>query len=706
MKKLLLILLVGSLAAFTLVEPGDGITYPPTRKTDSTDVYFGKKVADPYRWLEDDRSAETGVWVQAQNDVTFSYLNAIPARESIKTRLEKLWNYEKYSAPFRKGKFYFFFKNDGIQNQSVLYIQEGLNGKAEVLLDPNLLAKDGTVSLGSLSVREDGKYMAYNLSRAGSDWNEIHVMDLEKRKKTDDSLVWVKFSEAAWDGDGFYYSRYPEPKKGESANSAQNENSKVYFHKLGAQQRKDELVYEDLAHPKRNYNIGVTEDEQVLYLVGAESTSGNSLFIRMKEGKSKDWKPVYDGYESDFNVVGRIPGGLLVHTNFKAPKNRLILVNENDPSEKNWKTLIYETKDLLESVNIMKDKIVCRYLSNVTSRYFTYSFEGQQLEIIGTPLGMSSSFNSNRQDDFAFYTFTNFITPSTVFKYSITDRKSTIHFQPKVDFVSDKYETNQVFYESADGKKIPMFLTHKKGLKLNGTNPTFLYGYGGFNISVTPNFSVPMAVLLEQGFIYAVANIRGGGEFGEEWHKAGTKCNKQTVFDDFKAAANFLLKGGYTDASRLAVHGRSNGGLLIGAFITQNPTFCKVAFPGVGVLDMLRYHKFTIGHFWATDYGRSDVEDEFRCLYAYSPLHNVISTEYPATMITTADHDDRVVPAHSFKFAATLQAHQQGENPILIRIDVAAGHGAGKPISKQIDEWGDMWAFMFKNMNLEWKEAK
>ncbi|HET7819115.1 MAG TPA: prolyl oligopeptidase family serine peptidase [Bacteroidia bacterium] len=674
----------------------DHLPYPTTNKVDTTDDYFGTKIADPYRWLENDTTAETGAWVDEQNKVTFDYLEKIPFRQQLKERLTQVWNYEKFGTPFKKGKYYFFYKNDGLQNQNVLYVQEGLSGTPKILIDPNTLSSDGTTALSGISIREDGKYIAYNLAKSGSDWTDLVVTEIENGQTLSDTIHWVKFSQASWQGDGFYYSTYPAPTS--HAYSGKNENSKAYYHKLGTQQSEDKIMYSDAKHPGRGWNIGVTDDGKFMGLWGSQSTSGNSFAI--KDANAKNWTWVDTSFNNEYNLIDNINGQLLVQTNNNAPKWQVVLIDPAKPQPENWKKIIPESNDLLEGVELCNGKIVAKYLHDVTNKLVVYNINGtQEKEVPTPPLGVVA-FSASMKDSIAFYSFTNYTTPTSIYKYNINSNTSEVYFKPSVDFVSDNYESKQVFYPSKDGTKIPMIITYKKGIELNGNNPCFLYGYGGFNINITPSFINSSVAFLENGGVYAVANMRGGNEYGEEWHKGGIKCNKQNVFDDFIAGAEYLIKEKYTSSQKLAIHGRSNGGLLVGAVMTQRPDLMKVALPGVGVLDMLRYHKFTIGYYWAGDYGKSDNKEEFDCLVKYSPLHNVKEVEYPATMITTADHDDRVVPAHSFKFAATLQEKHKGSNPILVRIDKKAGHGAGKPTTKQIEEWADIWSFVFYNLGM------
>lgn len=679
------------------------MNYPVTRKTDTVDTYFGTKVPDPYRWLEDDKSSETGEWVKAQNKVTFDYLATIPFRDKIKDRLTKIWNFAKVSTPFKKGKRYFFYKNDGIQNQSVLYVQEGLNGTPKLLLDPNTLATDGTASLGGLAISKDGKYLAYSINRAGSDWSEIYSMEIESGKKLADEIKWVKFSDIAWKNDGFYYSAYGAPKGG-SELSNKNEFHKVFYHRIGDAQDKDVLVYEDKDHPLRNFSAAVTEDEKLLLIYGSESTSGTSLMVKDLTQPKGEFHSVVSNFEHNYAVIHNDGNRLLVITDEGAPKYQLLEIDfTKKPDPENWKKIIPESEDLLEHVSLCNGKLVAQYLKDVTTRLYIYDMNGKKEKEISLPgICKVDGFDSDKDDSLAFFSYNTFTAPASVYKYNIVTDQLSVWFKPEIDFKSDDYETKQVFYTSKDGTKIPMFITHKKGIKLDGTNPCFLFGYGGFNSYYSPEFRIDRAVFLENGGVYAIPGLRGGGDYGEDWHKAGTKCKKQNVFDDFIAAAEYLIKEKYTSSEKLAIHGRSNGGLLIGAVMTQRPDLAKVAIPTVGVMDMLRYHKFTIGWAWASDYGKSDNEEEFKCLFKYSPLHNIKEAEYPATLVTTGDHDDRVVPAHSFKFIATLQEKQKGTNPVLIRIDTNAGHGSGKPTSKQIDEFADIWSFVFYNLGMNY----
>ena len=705
-KKLSPMILLSVFAACGAGEKKEQTTlkYPTTRKVDIVDNYFGSKIADPYRWLEDDKSAETGEWVKAQNAVTYDYLSKIPYRNKIKERLTKIWNFEKRSAPFKKGNYYFFYKNDGIQNQSILYVQEGLNGTPKVLLDPNTLAADGTASLGDLAVSKDAKYLGYSINRAGSDWSEIYVMEIKSGKKLTDEIKWVKFSGIAWKDDGFYYSAYDAPKEGGSELSNKNEYHKIFYHKVGDAQNKDVLVYEDKQHPLRNFSASTTEDQKLLLIYGSESTSGTSLLAKELDKPNSEFITLVDNFENNYTVVNNIGSKLLVLTDKGASKYQLLEMDIHaKPDYENWKKIIPESADLLESVSICDGKIVAKYLKDVTTRLYVFDMNGKKENEIQLPgLCKVDAFDGDKDDSLAFFSYNTFTAPPVIYKYNIVNNKMEVWFKSEIDFKSEEYETKQVFYTSKDGTKIPMFITCKKGLVLDGTNPCFLFGYGGFNSYYSPEFRIDRAIFLENGGVYAIPGLRGGGEYGEDWHKAGTKCQKQNVFDDFIAAADYLVKEKYTSHEKLAINGRSNGGLLIGAVMTQRPDLAKVAIPTVGVMDMLRYHKFTIGWAWASDYGTSDSLNYFNCLIKYSPLHTIKNVEYPATLVTTGDHDDRVVPAHSFKFIATLQEKQKGHNPVLVRIDTNAGHGAGKPTSKQIDEFSDIWSFIFYNLGMKY----
>jgi len=677
--------------------------YPQTKKVDTVDNYFGTEVADPYRWLEDDNSEETKAWVVEQNKLTYSYLDSIPFRDKIKNRITEIYNYERYSTPFKKGEKYFFFKNDGLQSQSVFYIQDDLESEATVLLDPNKLSEDGTVALSDISISKDGKYLAYSIARSGSDWNEIFVKNIETGETLDDHIMWVKFSGISWYKDGFFYSRYAEPKQGEEL-TTKNENQKVYYHKIGDQQVTDKLTFENPANPKRGYGASVSEDEKLLILSEWESTSGNGLYYKELDKENAEVINLFTGFDNDYNFVDYIDGKILIQTNLNAPKYKLISIDiKNGGTAETAKDIIPEKENVLSSCGIGNNKIVANYMQDAHSKVEIYNLEGKFVQELELPsLGTIGGFSMEKDENIAFYKFTSFTIPGITYRYNFDENTSEIFRKPEIDIDLTQYETKQVFYPSKDGTKIPMFIVHKKGITLDGNNPTLLYGYGGFNISLTPSFSVTRMIWLENGGVLAVANLRGGGEYGEEWHKAGTLLNKQNVFDDFIAAAEYLISEKYTSSQRLAIQGGSNGGLLIGAVTNQRPELFKVALPAVGVLDMLRYHLFTIGAAWATDYGLSSEEEHFNNLYKYSPLHNIKEgVDYPAVMVTTGDHDDRVVPAHSFKYIATLQAKHTGTNPVMIRIETKAGHGAGKPTAKVIEEAADIYSFIFFNMGIE-----
>ncbi len=679
------------------------LKYPETQKGDVTDEYFGTKVADPYRWLEDDNSGETKDWVRRQNEVTFDYLNQIPYREAIEKRLTKIWNYEKYSTPFKENEKYYFFKNNGLQNHSVLYVQDNLDAEAEILLDPNTFSEDGTTSLAGFSFSKDGRYMAYGVSEGGSDWRTAKVKDLKTGEVLADELKWIKFSGMSWKGDGFYYSRYDKPEEG-GALSDKTDNHKVYYHKVGTTQSEDKLIHKDDDNPERNFNIWTTEDERFELLYASESTSGNALYFKDTKKGATEFTPITESFEHDFSTLGNFDDKLVIMTNYKAPNKRVLLIDTNNPGRENWQELIPEDEKKLQSISLIGGKMLARYIKDAYSLVKIFSENGTyegDLELPG--IGTVSGFSGKREESTAFYAFTSFTQPSAKYRYDVSTGKSELFKASALDFNADDYVTKQVFYRSKDGTKVPMFITHKKGIEMDGTNPTLLYGYGGFDISLTPSFSLPNLVFYENGGIYALANLRGGGEYGKKWHEAGTKLQKQNVFDDFISAAEYLIESNYTSSERLAIQGGSNGGLLVGACMLQRPDLFKVALPAVGVMDMLRYHKFTIGKFWTGDYGTSEEsQEQFEYLLAYSPVHNVESgTAYPATLVTTADHDDRVVPAHSFKFAAALQEGHQGENPVLIRIDTKAGHGAGKSTEQIIEERADIMSFMFYNFGVD-----
>ncbi len=703
MKKYLTLLIVATIMiTMGCTEEKATINYPVAKKVDQVDDYFGTSVADPYRWLEDDNADETAEWVTAENAVTEAYLAKIPFRDQLRERLTKIWNYPKHGVPYKDGNHYLFYKNDGLQNQSVLYIMDDLEAEPRVLLDPNSLSEDGTVALSGTDISKDGKYFAYKIARAGSDWNEIFVMDLETGENLDDHIKWVKFSGISWKDDGFYYGSYDPPAEGEEL-SDKNENHKLYYHKIGTAQDEDILVYENPEFPLRNYYAGTTEDERFLLLYESESTSGNSLYFKDLEKKESEFTLLAEGFDHDYGVVDNIGDKLLLNTNDGAPKNQLFMVDTKKPEKENWKVLIPEKEEVLDGVRLIGDMIMAEYMKDAHSVAQLYTIKGEYAKDIELPtLGTLAGFSSEKGDNIAFYGFTSFTFPTVIYKFDLKTNASTIYRDAEIDFNADDFETKQVFYNSKDGTKIPLFIVHKKGIEMNGNNPTLLYGYGGFDISITPSFNVSRLILLENGGIWAVANIRGGGEYGEDWHEAGILQQKQNVFDDFIAAAEYLIDNKYTSSEKIGIMGGSNGGLLVGACMTQRPELFKVALPFVGVMDMLRYHKFTIGWAWAADYGTSeDDADMFNYLYGYSPLHNIKEgVAYPATLAFTADHDDRVVPAHTFKFMATLQENHVGDNPVLVRIETKAGHGAGKPTSKRIDEATDMWAFVFQNLGV------
>jgi len=683
------------------------VTYPVSKTVDHTDTYFDSIVADPYRWLEDDRSAETGEWVKSQNEVSFDYLNKIPFRRAIRERLAKLWDYEKYSAPFKEGDYTYFYKNDGLQNQYVLYRQKG-EGTPEVFLNPNDFSSDGTTSLAGIDFSLDGSKSAYQVSEGGSDWRKVIVLDAMSKKIMEDTLTDVKFSGLSWKGsEGFYYSSYEKPKEG-SALSGKTQYHKLFYHKLGTPQSADQLVFGGEKTPRRYIGGFVTEDQQYLVITAAVSTSGNELYIKSLKEKNAPIVQVVDNFEKEHQVVLSEGEWLYIYTTLKAPNGRLVKVKAASPSPENWVDVIAERKEPL-SISTGGGYFFASYLKDAVSLVEQVDVTGKVVRTISLPgKGTASGFSGKWKEPILYFTFTSYIQPSTIYALDVKSGKSTIYKESKVDFNPADFESKQIFYTSKDGTKVPLIITYKKGLTLNGKNPTLLYGYGGFNISLTPGFSTSNIVWMENGGIYAVANLRGGGEYGEEWHLQGTKMRKQNVFDDFISAAEYLIKEKYTAKEYLAISGGSNGGLLVGAAMTQRPDLFKVALPAVGVLDMLRYHQFTAGAGWAFDYGTAqDSPEMFQYLKGYSPYHNLREgVSYPATLVTTADHDDRVVPAHSFKFAAQLQKSHVGESPVLIRIETNAGHGAGKPTAKIIDEQADKWAFTFYNMNVPVKYLK
>ena len=686
-----------SIASFCQNQKSGPLVYPETKKTETIDTYFGTEINDPYRWLEDDKSTETASWVKEENKVTFDYLSKIPFRNKIKERMEKLWNYEKISAPFKEGEYTYFYKNNGLQNQSVLY-RTNKSGKEELFLDPNTFSKDATTSLDAVSFSKDGSLVAYSISKAGSDWRTVIFINAKTKKEIDTALIDVKFSGLSWKGnEGIFYSSYEKPKGSEL--SAKTDEHKLYFHKLGTAQKTDAIIFGD--QEKRRYVGGsVSEDDRYLFISAANSTSGNELYVKDLEKPNSEIIPIVSTFDFDVDVIDNLGSKLYIVTNINAPNKRIVCVDASNPSQENWVDFISETENVL-SPSTGAGFIFATYMKDAISLVKQYNYKGTFIREVTLPgIGTASGFNGKTKDTELYFSFTNYTTPATIYSFNAEEGISSVYKKPVVDFKSEKYVSSQVFFASKDGTKIPMIITHKKGLQLDGNNPTILYGYGGFNISLTPSFSIANAVWLEMGGIYAVANMRGGGEYGKKWHDAGTKFQKQNVFDDFIAAAEYLISEKYTSSDFLAIKGGSNGGLLVGAVMTQRPKLMKVALPAVGVLDMLRYHTFTAGAGWAYDYGTAeDSKEMFDYINSYSPVQNVkAGINYPATLVTTGDHDDRVVPAHSFKFAAELQAKHVGTNPVLIRIETNAGHGAGKPVSKTIEEASDIQAFTLYNM--------
>lgn len=692
-----------ALTACAFGQSDPALVYPKAKTVDQIDDYHGVKVADPYRWLEDTDSEDTHAWVEAENKLTFSYLDQIPYRGAIRERLLKLWNYERFTAPEQEGGRYFYLHNTGLQNQSVLFVTDSLNGEPRTLLDPNTLSSDGTVALAGMAITDDGKLMAYGTETSGSDWMEWHVRDVDTGRDLPDLIKWVKFSGASWtkDGKGFFYSRYDEP-KGTALREA-NYFQKLYYHRLGTAQSEDTLIYERPDNKELLFQGDVTDDGRYLVIHVSQGTSPKTrLYYKdLTQGDSQVVK-LLDDFDARYQFVDNDGSVFWIQTDLEAPRSRLIAIDTQHPERKNWKTLVAQSADKLESTDVVDNKFLMAYLKDAKTQVRVYDLKGKFLHNVDLPgIGTAGGFHGKRNYKETFYSFTSFISPTTIYRYDPEAGKSAVFRQPKVDFDSSQYETTQVFYHSKDGTRVPMFLTYKKGLKRDGENPTLLYAYGGFDISLTPSFSVPDVVWLEMGGIYAQPNLRGGGEYGEDWHLAGTKGHKQNVFDDFVSAAQWLIDNKYTSTPKLAIRGASNGGLLIGASLTQRPDLFGAALPEVGVMDMLRFQKFTIGWAWTSDYGSSDNAEDFKWLYAYSPLQNLKpGTKYPPTLISTADHDDRVVPGHSFKFAATMQADQAGTAPVLIRIETKAGHGGGKPISKIIDETADEWAFVAHNLGM------
>lgn len=705
MKKraLLLMALIGVMACENRVNKETiPVKYPITAKADSIDTYFGTEVKDPYKWLEDDRSPQTEAWVKEQNKVTFGYLDQIPFRKALKNRLEKLWNYEKISAPFKEGNYIYFYKNDGLQNQYVVYRRKD-GGEPQVFLDPNKFSEDGTTSLAGLNFTKDGSLAGYLISEGGSDWRKAIIMNVETKEILEDTLVDIKFSGISWkDNDGFYYSSYDKPKGSEL--SAKTDQHKIYYHKLGTPQKSDELIFGGKPEEKHRYAFAsVTEDGRYLVLTASISTSGNKLFIKDLTIPNSEFKTILDNTDTDSYIIENDGSKLYIVTNKDAPNQKVVVTDASNPMPANWIDFIPETDNVL-SVSTGGGYFFADYMVDAISKVYQYGYDGKLVREVKLPgVGSAGGFGGKREDKTLYFSFANYSTPDSSYKYNVDTGEYQQYWKPEIDFNPEDYESQQVFYDSKDGTKIPMMITHKKGLELHGKNPTILYGYGGFNISLTPSFSIANAVWMEQGGIYAAPNLRGGGEYGKKWHDAGTKTGKQNVFDDFIAAAEYLIANKYTASDYLAIRGGSNGGLLVGAAMTQRLDLMKVALPAVGVLDMLRYHTFTAGAGWAYDYGTSEESQEmFEYLKGYSPVHNVrMGTNYPATLITTGDHDDRVVPAHSFKFAAELQEKQAGHNPTLIRIETNAGHGAGTPVSKTIEQYADIFGFTLYSMGFE-----
>jgi prolyl oligopeptidase len=683
---------------------GAPLAYPVTKTVSQQDDYHGTKIADPYRWLEDANSAETHDWVEAQNKLTQSYLAGIPRRAAIRERLTKLWNYERFSVPSKEGGRYFYSRNDGLQNQAVLFTMDRLDAAPRLLLDPNTLAADGTVALSGIAVSPDGKYLAYGTAASGSDWNEWKVRDIDTGKDLADELKWVKFSGASWtrDSSGFFYSRYDAPKEATKLNDV-NYYQKLYFHKIGTPQSSDVLVYDRPDQKEWGFSGHVTDDGNYLVITATQGTARkNRVFYKNLRQPDSETTGLLEAFDAEYEFIDNDGPVFWFRTDRDAPRSRIVAIDTRNPSPENWKEIVPETAQTLVAADIINGQLVLDYLSDAQSQIKIADLNGKLLREVRLPgIGTVSGFSGKRNETETFYSFTSFTTPATIYRYDMATGKSTVYRQPSVDFDPNAFETRQQFYTSRDGTRVPMFIVAKKGMKLDGSNPTYLYGYGGFNISLTPGFSVANLAWLEMGGVYVMANLRGGGEYGEAWHQAGTKLQKQNVFDDFIGAAQWLIDNKVTSPAKLAIGGGSNGGLLVGAAMTQRPELFAAAIPQVGVMDMLRFHKFTIGWAWTSDYGSSDNAEEFKALLAYSPLHNLKKGNcYPATMITTADHDDRVVPAHSFKFAATAQAAQAGPAPILIRIDTKAGHGAGKPTTKQIEEVADRWGFLSRALQM------
>lgn len=704
-KKILLAIVAASavIACKKQAPKEEKMAYPESKKIDSVFDYHGTKVTDSYMWLEGDGTDEVKDWIEAQNQFTSNYVDSIPYRNKIYDRMKEIFDYPKYSAPSKEGDYYFFSKNDGLQNQSVIYYQKGLDGESQVFLDPNTLSEDGTVALTGMSFSTDHRKVIISTSKSGSDWQTMQVWDVETKEVLGDKLEWIKFSSGSWKGDGFYYTRYPQPEKGAEYSQA-SINASICYHKLGTPQSADEVIYADPENPYRYYFAQVTEDERFLFVYMQAGTSGTGVLWKDLRDPNSKLQTLFEGFDYNYGIVENVGDKILAHTDNEAPKYRLVLVDPKNPAQENWQDIIPEGDDLLDGVSTAGDKLFASYLHKAATKVVQYDYNGKKEREVALPtIGSAGGFDGKKEDKEVFYTFTSFVYPPTIYRYNIETGKSEVYKKSEVKFNFDDYESKQVTYKSKDGTDVPMFIVHKKGLKLDGNNPTYLYGYGGFNISLSPWFSVSKMILLERGFVYAVPSLRGGGEFGEDWHKAGMKEKKQNVFDDFIAAAEYLIKEKYTNSDKLAIAGGSNGGLLVGACMTQRPDLYKVCMPAVGVLDMLRYHKSTAGWGWMVEYGSADSAADFKYLYKYSPLHNIKDgTSYPATLITTGDHDDRVVPWHSFKFAARLQEAQAGANPVMIRIETKAGHGAGKPTTKIMEEIADTYAFMFKNMDVKY----
>ena len=692
-------------AAATAATQAQGLQYPKAAKDGTVDTYFGQQVSDPYRWLENDTSAQTAAWVEAENKVTSDYLRRIPFRSKLLKRLTELSNYEKVGAPRKRHGKWYFYKNDGLQNQYVMYQMDELGGEARVFLDPNTLSQDGTVALKGVYFSHDGRYAAYAISRSGSDWQEFYVIDVKTGQLTGDHVEWAKFSGAAWQGDGFYYSSYDRPADGKEFSNV-NEGMKIYYHRLGTPQTDDMLFYQNPTQPKRFYEVTTNDEETLMYLYESGDGAGNNLFVRDLRQPGSQFIQLTSNMDYQYMPVYDDGTSLYIYTNYGAPKGRIMKADLRRPGLNDWQVLVAEGQNMLNDVDVINRQFILTYAEDACDHAYVYTLDGQLRHEVQLPTVGSVSFTGDKQGEECFYTFSTFTVPGTVYRYDMATNQSTPYAQPRVSFRQQDFETRQLFFRSKDGTRVPMFITHKKGLKLDGRNPVYLYGYGGFNIALGPGFSVTRIPFLEQGGIYAQVNLRGGSEYGEAWHLAGTKMQKQNVFDDFIAAAEYLISEGYTRPERIAIVGGSNGGLLVGACMTQRPDLFRVAIPQVGVMDMLRYHRFTIGWNWASDYGTSeDSREMFEYLRGYSPLHNLKpGTAYPATLVTTADHDDRVVPAHSFKFAATLQECHTGPNPVLIRIDTKAGHGGGKPLAKVLEEQADIYGFIMHNMGMKYKK--